>query len=283
VLPQAIESVLEQTFPDFELLVVDDGSTDKTAVLIPQLFPDKRLRLIQHQRNRGVAAARNTGIIASKGAWIAFIDSDDVWQFDKLEKQMNVAESMKAGDTAVIYTALTRHQDNRKTRFPQTGASGLIHTDLIGGNLVAASTALVRRDCFDRDELFDEQLPCLVDWELWLRLSRFYRFYFMDEALVTAYDVGGKVGGEDTAVLHALEHILHKHEASISQDKRLFAQYHYLIGNALCLQGQSKRGRHYLQRAITAASYDPKYRLARAISYLGPHIYTDAQSILNLI
>ena len=281
VLGRAVESVLAQTWPDFELVVVDDGSTDDTAVLL-QSYNDTRLRIIQHQRNRGIAAARNTGVLASRKAeWLAFIDSDDEWHSDKLEKQMGVAQMAGKGKTAVIYTSLTRHQNGRKSRFPQQGASGHIHADLIGGNLVAASTALVRHDCFAHEEQFDERLSCLVDWELWLRLSHYYDFYFMDEPLVTAHHLPDGVSGEDTAVLEALQHIVDKHQGSFTQDKKQLARYYYLIGDGLCKRGRMENGRRYLERAVKADSYQPRYRLARAVSFGGQGIYSSLQSILN--
>ena len=269
VLAQAVESVLAQSFTDFVLIVVDDGSTDETAELLHN-YHDERLRVITHKHNRGVAAARNTGVIASKGArWLAFIDSDDAWHVEKLARQMAVAQEMEEGETAVFYTALTRHQNGQKSRFPQRGANGFVHNALLGGNLVAASTALVRSDCFGRKELFDEGLTCLVDWELWLRLSRFYRFYFMNEPLVTAHHLPDGVSREDTAVLQALQHIVNKHEASFEQDKKQVAHYYYLIGNHLCLQGQMRNGRRYLERAVKADSYRPRYRLAHTVSAFG--------------
>ncbi len=281
VLARAVESVLAQSFADFALIVVDDGSTDETSDLLHN-YHDERLRIITHQHNRGVAAARNTGVIASKGArWLAFIDSDDAWHVDKLARQMAVAQAMGEGETAVFYTALTRHQNGNKSRFPQRGANGFVHNALLGGNLVAASTALVRSDCFGRKELFDEGLTCLVDWELWLRLSRFYRFYFVNEPLVTAHHLPDGVSGDDTAVLQALQYIVNKHEPSFGQDKRIVAHYYYLIGNHLCLREQMRSGRSYLERAVKAAPYQPRYRLAQTVSVLGERVYHRCQSLLN--
>ncbi|MCB8945539.1 MAG: glycosyltransferase family 2 protein [Ardenticatenaceae bacterium] len=272
VLGRAVDSVLGQTWTDFELIVVDDGSTDETADLL-QTYDDGRLRVIRHAYNRGVAAARNTGILASRSDWVAFIDSDDEWLPYKLERQMRVAEGMQEGETAVLYSALVRVQNGRKSRFPQQGARGYVHTELVGGNLMAASTALVRRDCLAREEQFDERLRCLVDWELWLRLSRFYHFGFMDEPLVTAHVLPDGVSGEDAAVLEALQYIVDKHEASFSQDRKQLAHYYFLIGNHLCMNGGMGNGRRYLERAIKADSYQPRYRLARVVSFLGRGVY----------
>ena len=93
-LKRAIDSVLDQTYPHFELIVVDDGSSDETIEMMNEI-KDERILFIKHQVNKGAAASRNTGIRASKGSYIAFLDSDDMWSADKLEKQYELLSKSK--------------------------------------------------------------------------------------------------------------------------------------------------------------------------------------------
>jgi len=103
---RAIQSVLNQTYQDFEVIVVDDGSTDNTEEIVKS-FNDPRIRYIRHEKNKGAAAARNTGIKAARGKYIAFQDSDDEWLPEKLEKQMKVFENAPP-EAGVVYTDMQR-------------------------------------------------------------------------------------------------------------------------------------------------------------------------------
>ncbi len=199
---RAVESVLSQTYPEFELLIIDDGSTDNTGQVISEIR-DERVRYFEQPVNRGVSAARNEGIRLAAYDYIAFQDSDDFWLPDKLEKQMKVfTEKPEAG---LVYCTLegTRADGTRivmpSPSMPMADKAGNIYERLLKGNIIGAPAAVVRRACLEKVGIFDETLQCLEDWELFLRIAKEYEIGFVEEALLLAdiHDggVSSHVGG----------------------------------------------------------------------------------------
>lgn len=186
---RAVESVLCQTWRDWELIVVDDGSTDGTEEIIAGcMASDNRVRYHRQPQNRGVSAARNAGIRQARYEYIAFQDSDDVWRADKLEKQMRLfAERPEVG---LVYCAIQgTRQDGSSIRIPAADMdSGLLQGNLYGfllqGNVIDCPTAVMRRACTEQCGGFDESLSCLEDWELFLRIAGAYEIGYVDEVLV---------------------------------------------------------------------------------------------------
>lgn len=188
---RAVESVLDQTYPAWELLVVDDGSTDNTEeVVAAYAASEKRVRYCRLVSNKGVSAARNEGIRQAHDDFIAFQDSDDVWYADKLEKQMRVfAENPGAG---LVYCAMQgKRQDGTMIRVPDASIDrqllkGNLYQLLLQRNVIGMPTAVIRRECVQKCGGFDENLSCLEDWELFLRIAKMYEADYVDEALVDA-------------------------------------------------------------------------------------------------
>jgi len=169
IVVEAIRSVLNQTCTDFELIIVDDGSTDDTAPRIASLFSDPRLRLIR-QENRGPSAARNRGATHAKGRILAFLDSDDLWLPRKLEVQ--ALEFGESPDLLITQTEeIWMRNEVRKQPAPRHRKQGgdFFHraVDLC---LVSPSAAAIRRDFFQDIGGFDEDLPAAEDYDLWLRI-----------------------------------------------------------------------------------------------------------------
>jgi len=174
---RAIASVLRQTYQDFEIIVIDDCSDDNTHVMVEN-FKDKRIRYIKHLENKGSAAARNTGIKIAQGEYIAFQDSDDEWLPEKLERQMNVFNNAPP-EVGVVYTRFKKIKNNKRSYLAfywVAQKEGDIHNNLLNGNYITTSTTVIKRECFDKTGMFDESLPRFQDWELWLRISRYYHF-----------------------------------------------------------------------------------------------------------
>lgn len=180
---ESIQSVLAQTFPDFELLIVDDGSSDHTEAVV-RGFKDPRIRYI-YQDNKGISSARNTGIANAKGRYIAFVDSDDLWLPRLLESEVPVLDTQP--DVGVVYAkARAMNRDGRL--MPQV--SGFIQKypgetlkSALYGDFVCIIASLVRRECFDRLGLFDESLDAREDWDMWVRIAKYYRFAHIDNVL----------------------------------------------------------------------------------------------------
>ena len=170
---RSIKSVLSQTYQDFEIIIVDDGSTDNTEEVVSS-FNDERIRCVRHGTNKGEAAARNTGIKVARGEYIASQDSDDEWLPGKLAKQIELFENTLS-KVGVVYTGFWKIENNEKTYIPFSWVNqreGDIHKELLKGNFIGSPATLVRKECFKKAGMFDEKLSHLVDWEMWLRIDR---------------------------------------------------------------------------------------------------------------
>lgn len=186
---RAVQSVLNQTYPDFEIIVVDDNSDDNTARIM-QGIEDARIRYIRNNENLGAAAARNVGIRNATGGFIAFQDSDDEWHWNKLEKQIEKLENNKG--YGAVYCAFMYKNNNNTYQVPNASEpvcnlEGHIYERLMTGNTVGTPALLVKKDVLDDVGGFNETLKSLEDWELALRISKKYLFAYVDECLVDAY------------------------------------------------------------------------------------------------
>lgn len=181
-LPQAIESVLGQTFADLELLIIDDGSTDNTRQLVEGYAQDKRIRYF-YQENQGQSIARNRGLQEARGEFVCFLDSDNAWMPDKLEKSVSVMQGQKAidvlyGDFIEIDEQGVELGANKMKRH-----SGRITPELLKDNFVSMNTTMTRRACFEDMGGFDTNDRLAEDYGLWLRLSTRYRFFYLPAIL----------------------------------------------------------------------------------------------------
>lgn len=170
-LKQAIRSVLAQSGAIFELMIVDDGSTDDTRSMIEKEFPQVTY---SYQKNQGPSAARNAGIKKAKGQWIAFLDSDDVWLPLKLSAQLDFCKkhpSLLIHQTEEIWM---RNAKRVNPMIKHKKRAGWIFEDSLELCLISPSAVMIHRSLFDEVGLFNESLPACEDYDLWLRItSRF--------------------------------------------------------------------------------------------------------------
>jgi glycosyltransferase involved in cell wall biosynthesis len=180
---QAVESVLNQSFQNIELLIVDDGSTDETRTILRGI-EDPRVTCI-FQENRGVQVARNVGIRLAKGEYIAFLDADDYWMPYRLEKQISILDTFPS--VALVYSLfyVVDAQGNVKGIKPEKIYSGRVLEQLLLNNFIGILTVLVRKSCFEKEGLIDEKLTVAGDWEMWLRLAAKYEFVGLNEPLAS--------------------------------------------------------------------------------------------------
>lgn len=195
-LGRAMTSVLLQDYANIELIVVDDGSTDATKDVV-SAFEDGRIRFLVHEKNRGVGAARNTGIAAASGSITAFQDSDDEWLQGKLSKQVRALDA--AGDQCVLVycTKVVYGRDGAYNRGPRrvicvpgpdvTELSGNLRKFLWQHHVISTQTMVVRTDALRRIGGFDTRLYNSEEWDLAIRLSELGTFAFVDEPLVNTY------------------------------------------------------------------------------------------------
>lgn len=181
----AIDSVLRQTYSNFEIIIIDDGSTDNTEEIARSYSSCSRVTYIR-QNNAGQANAKNTGIQHASGDFIAFLDADDLWCEQKLEKQMVCFNDSRVG---VVYCK-ARYMSERseeifvdqKEKYLQP-KRGKVTEWLFLDNFVPFSSSVVRAQCFEKFGLFDESLKMGIDWDLWLRISTLYYFDYIEDPL----------------------------------------------------------------------------------------------------
>jgi glycosyltransferase involved in cell wall biosynthesis len=186
-LADAIDSVLAQTYRNFEIIVVDDGSTDKTYDVIKKNY-SKKIKYI-YQENKGPSAARNAGIEAAKGEFLAFLDADDIWSSRKLEEQYKTYEQYpKLG---VVFTGYTHIDLNKRIKRdyspPRYNNQKEFLKKLLVRNIVTASdsSVMIRKRCLEDVGLFDPALRGAEDWDLWVRIAVKYQFGALESPFVT--------------------------------------------------------------------------------------------------
>ncbi|ARV57668.1 glycosyl transferase family A [Nostocales cyanobacterium HT-58-2] len=210
-LKEAVESALKQTLTDFEVLIVDDGSSDGTVEWVSQI-KDPRVRLIS-QQNQGSSGARNTGITAAQGEYIALLDADDIWEPTKLEKQVRYLEENPAVGLVDTWTVLIDQQGKSTGRVVVSYAEGDdVWKQLVQFKTVCCcdSTPLIRRSCFEKVGLFNQELPFLEDLDMWIRLASDYRFAAIKEPLVRYRQHPGSKSTNCQGTLEAFRTIIEK-------------------------------------------------------------------------
>jgi glycosyltransferase involved in cell wall biosynthesis len=220
ILGEAVASVLAQEFDDFELIVVDDGSTDNTREILEAYHNDIA---VLSQNNRGVSAARNRGIAAACAPLIAFLDSDDLWQPQKLSRQV---EFFNANPDALICQTeeiWLRNEVRVNPKKRHHKFSGMIFEPSLALCLVSPSAVMIRKKLFDTVGLFDERLPACEDYDLWLRVSCRYPVYLLDDPLIIKRggheDQLSKAAGLDKYRIQSLQKIMDNGRLSESQHR----------------------------------------------------------------
>lgn len=193
-LPEAIRSALAQTHRDIEVLVVDDGSEDDTTAVLAEFAHDPRLRAVRIE-HAGHAPAKNHAASLARGEWIAFLDADDVWLPQKLERQLAAAEAHP--EAAVVYCRRrVIDEDGRPMVVPPVELHrGRVLDALLVDNFICFSTAMVRRTAREAAGPFDESLVYPIDYDLWLRLAARHPFEYVDDELVLYRRMAGNMTG----------------------------------------------------------------------------------------
>jgi glycosyltransferase involved in cell wall biosynthesis len=251
-LKAAIDSVLSQTFQDFELIVVDDGSTDNTIDLI-RSYGDS-LVYLKHD-NQGPSAARNRGIEASRGDLVAFLDSDDRWHPEKLHIQVEAMEEEPRYLISHTGEIWYRNEELLRQKKKHEKLPGYIFERSLSMCMVSMSTVIARRELFDLIGYFDERLPCCEDYDLWLRASLRYPFLLIDQPLT--FKEGGRADqvsviyrvGMDRFRIQSIVNLLEKESLSKAQWEEALTELRKkcrIYGKGCIKWGREEEGRRYL-------------------------------------
>jgi glycosyltransferase involved in cell wall biosynthesis len=253
-LKKAVESVLSQTYQNFELIIVDDGSDDDTKKILSP-YTDRITYLFQE--NRGPASARNSGIKISKGNFLAFLDSDDVWVKEKLAVQMS---QMRTNPSYLISHTQEIWYKNKKI-LKQKKKHKKFHGHIFNKCLplcaVSLSTVIIREELFKAIGLFDETMPCCEDYDFWLRVSIKYPFLLIDRPLtikdggrpdqVSAIYARGMDKFRIKSILKILEapHRLSPEQKTLALKK--LKKKCRIYGNGCIKHGKAEEGKYYLE------------------------------------
>jgi len=233
VIADTVDAALGQNGVEVEVLVVDDGSTDGTWEWLSSRASDPRLRPLRHDANRGVAAARNTGIVEASGDWLAFLDDDDLWSPDKLASQLDAMIKVGADWS---WTGVMLVDDRRVAlrELPAPPPDGILHrllADPVSAIPAGASNVVARTELVRRAGSFDVSFSQLADWDLWLRLAEVATGASCDEALVAYVRHDDSMLLTDPApLLEEYARLRSKHGATASRegtdwDERRFARW----------------------------------------------------------
>jgi glycosyltransferase involved in cell wall biosynthesis len=281
---RAIESVIAQIFPDFELLIIDDGSQDKTADLVLSI-QDLRIKLLRHAFNQGAGSARNTGIRLAQGELIAFLDADDTWEADKLAVQVQfMHENLEFGASVTSFWYET--EEGPSLQILHKPGSWIKELSK-GCALSPGSTLMARKYCFNDVGRFDENMPRHEDFDWLLRFVQKFDLGVVQRPLATVYRSGQPSGEkieEGNCILveryRGLFYSLGRFRGSQAVGKRwLETSVHYFMF------GNKRMGFSYLLRTIKENPFQRVTMYIRIIDYaLGVHFFSAIKkSILKAI
>lgn len=255
-LGEAIQSVIDQTYGQFELIIVDDGSTDESEALVERFaLNDPRIRYFK-QHNQGQSVARNRGIKESQGEFICFLDSDNKWFPDKLEASVKAFYDEPSVDIVYGDNVTISETGAEIDRSNMPRHSGLITERLLADNFISMNTTMVRKHCFDKLGAFNERDRLAEDYELWLRFSTEFRFLYIPHYFGYYRVMDNQISTDKEARYAANEKIIHSFltrfpDALTRKEQRAgLCRFYLRKARYLSATGQRKRCFKSLGRAF---------------------------------
>ena len=247
---RAMESVLSQTYRDIEIIIVDDSPQEydqrenvrRTVLNFGELYKDIKIDYIQHDKNRGACAARNTGMEKARGEYIAYLDDDDEWMPMKLEKQIQV---IKPSNCALVYCGYKCQNDTtgelseRKAEYHR----GMVFDRLLYSNFIdSTSIPLIRTECLKSINGFDENMESAQDYDVWLRIAEKYEIDYVPESLVIYHEHSGEqITSNPNKKISGLERLNQKYKEYIDSNAKLWYRRNICITPYYSMIGEEKQ------------------------------------------
>ena len=241
-LAAAVSSVLRQSAQNFEVLVIDDGSAANLRPVLEAL-DDGRIRYFRHDSNRGEAAARNTGIVNARGAYLAFLDDDDEWLPEKLRLQLELF-SQCPDTVGCVYGGheAIRARDGQMLLRQIPAKRGDLSRELLQDNVVGPpSTVMLTRACLDQTGLFDASIAFAVNYDLWIRIAQKYHFDFVPD-IVARYTIHPRQMSSDPFIIaRGHDDIQRKYGPRLQRDRGRDSRFYFSLGRNMALLGHGGR------------------------------------------
>lgn len=293
-LPETLSSVLRQSFSDFEVLIVNDGSCDEIVQWASQII-DPRVKLIS-QKNQGVSVARNTGIAHAQGEYVAFLDADDFWEPTKLEKQVQCLEDNPAVGLVDTWVVLALEQGELTDKIWITTAEGDVWKQMAEKCLIhCGSTPLIRHCCFETVGVFDQDLRFGEDWDMWIRIASCYSLAVVKEPLVRYRQHPNNTSNNCQAMLPDLRKVIEKNFQCVASELQYLKNQAYGHAN-LYIAWRALETRDYLgainfsQQAVAhypqlryTESYIRLSLIVTARRWLGSQGYSRVRSLIHAL
>jgi glycosyltransferase involved in cell wall biosynthesis len=255
----AVQSVLSQTYKNYELIVIDDGSTDSTEDVLRKFTDNNRFKYFK-QVNQGASVARNFGLEKSKGELIAFQDSDDKWREDKLEKQVRLIESQS--EVGLVYSDMLRVLDNHKKYYLKS-PTVMIH-EVIDSNTndyqvfgMGMVTVLVKRSIVEKVGGFDTRLPRYIDLDWFVRIAKITKCAKINEPLVEYHQSLG-ITSDPSKAARARQLLLEKHKNEIICNKKFYSMQLAKISTFYWKAGDKTKAQYYAKKSLNEFKFNMK-------------------------
>ena len=263
-LRSAITSVLNQTFQNFEILIIDDASKDHTREVLSN-FKDTRIKVIHNPVSKGDAGARNVGVMNSNCEYIAFLDDDDEWLPEKLKIQTCFLDECPSEVGGICTDRFTIKEIGRIPLYTSSPESN----DLSKRNFITTSSILLRKECFEKQGLFDETIPFCSDFDMWIRISKTYSFKVIKMPLVKYYIRGNSLTFNHERIIRGMEILFKKHDDFFKKNPKEYGKEYLNLGIHYCCNGEMQKGRKAFSKAIRMSPFDIRNYFYLSLSLLG--------------
>lgn len=283
LLKRAVQSVFDQTFQDFELIIVDDASNDETPDVINN-FNDQRIKYLRNLENKGEAGSRNEGLKAVQGEFVAFLDDDDEWLSQKIELQVNVLRK-KNETLGLVYTGYYEFdlETKRIIREIIPKKKGDLSEEIFIGNWIGLSTVLVKNECFQDIGRFDESLASAPDYDMWIRMANKYEFDYIAMPLVKYGVHSQQLTMNYRKMILGREKLLEKHGEFFSIKRKEQSEFWLNFAVWYCYDGQVIKGIKTLLFGLKKYPQDVRFYYNLVLALFGKKVFEKVKEKRNEI